>query len=252
MPILALAVALHVAAPAGDAQPDRILVLDIASADVSPGLLRSLSEIMVATVRSAAPGAVVVSQEELKVMLMAEEQKILLGCSDDTSCLAEIGGAIGAAHLVTASLGQVGSVYVFSVKMIDTSRAEVVNAVTRTIKGGEEDLLDAIASQTATLLAAPAAAAAAPAEEPAPPSQPTAQAQPPTVPAALPPAATTAEAQPPELDGEPWYQNWWVWTLGGAVVAGAALGIGLGVGLQQSAPSVGGSVNIELQPPGGS
>ena len=46
------------------------------------------------------PGAEVVSGAEIRSLIGFERQKQLLGCKEDSSCIAEMGGALGASGFV--------------------------------------------------------------------------------------------------------------------------------------------------------
>jgi len=76
----------------------------------------------------------------------------------------------------------------------------------------------------------------APVKPPSPTPTPTATPAPTpsTTPAPTPTTspASGPTAPPPEAISSPWYSRWWVWTIAGVVVVGAA--VGLGVGLSQS------------------
>lgn len=71
---------------------------------------------------------------------------------------------------------------------------------------------------------------------PSPPSlntnpTPQAPAQGTPEPTVSPATATTATTRPQH---KPVYKQWWFWTIGGAVVAGGAVGLGVGLGTQRS------------------
>src|SRR3974377_675727 len=84
----------------------RVVILNISASGVSSELTATLSEVLVSAVREEMRGkATVIGQREITAMISLERQRDLLGCSD-TACLAEIGGALGADQLVTASLGK--------------------------------------------------------------------------------------------------------------------------------------------------
>src|SRR5512138_2927366 len=85
----------------------RLLVLDLVSSGVDATVTASLSEVFAATVREALPGTAVIGQNEIRSMLALDRQRALLGCSDDVSCLAEIGGALGAEMMVLGSVGKI-------------------------------------------------------------------------------------------------------------------------------------------------
>src|SRR5262245_55246874 len=103
--------------------PERLLVLDLTSTGISADTAKNLSEIFAASIREAAAGKTVLGQSEISSMLALERQRDLLGCASDVSCLAEIGGALGAGLLAVGSVGRVGSVFVINVKLLDTNAA---------------------------------------------------------------------------------------------------------------------------------
>ncbi|MEE8410826.1 MAG: PEGA domain-containing protein [Myxococcota bacterium] len=55
-----------------------------------------------------------------------KKEKQVLGCESDTNCLAEIGGALGVALLVSGSVGKVGSRYIISLSLTDTATVKVL------------------------------------------------------------------------------------------------------------------------------
>src|SRR2546428_24124 len=88
-------------APAAEPAIDRILVLNLSASGVEENLVKNLSEVFAAAIREALPQVTVLGQSEVNSMLAVEKQRDLLGCADSVSCLAEIGGALGADHLAT-------------------------------------------------------------------------------------------------------------------------------------------------------
>ena len=92
-----------------------------------------------------------VSMEEIKRMLEHEQQKILTGC-DDTSCLAEIGGALGVELLVAGGVGKLGDTYLLSLKLIDVREAKVLAREERTVSGKVEELVSVSRQAARTLL----------------------------------------------------------------------------------------------------
>lgn len=118
--VLAVIPALSAAAPRG-----KIAVTDIRSVQgVAPGTATILSDIVVSEVARA--GYDVVSQADITAMLGFEKQKKVLGCSEDSSCLAEIGGALGVDFMLTGQVGQIGSRYRVSLLVVDTKKARVL------------------------------------------------------------------------------------------------------------------------------
>ena len=70
--------------------------------------------------------------------MAVEKQK--LGCQE-VSCLAEIGGALGAERMVTGTLGRLGETYLFAVQLIDVAHARVVRSGSATVSAKHDDLL---------------------------------------------------------------------------------------------------------------
>jgi hypothetical protein len=124
----ALALALAVAAA-----PHTVAVLDLGTREgVSRDLARTLSELMVIEVRRVAVGQRVFGAEDIKAMVGFERQKSLLGC-EDASCLAELGGALGAQEIVTGTLSILGDEFVLVVRRLDVTRVQVVGETTANV-----------------------------------------------------------------------------------------------------------------------
>jgi hypothetical protein len=197
------------------AAAERILVMNLQANQVPGGVADSLSEILLAEIRKHAGGAEVVGRAEIEAMLAFEQQKDLLGCSDDTACLAQIGGALGAGLLVTGTLGKLGGTYLLHVKMIDTVNAKVKSYASEQVKGDEEQLIAAATRMAQKVMgvevAPPPVVAAAPTPPPAAVAPPSQVVAPPPV------AAEAAEVEAPGS----WYGKWWVWALVAGVGGGA-------------------------------
>jgi len=121
----------------------------------------------------------VTSRSDISQLIGFERQKQLLGCTD-TTCVAELAGALGVAFVASADLGRLGDVSVLSLKLIDVRRAKVVARVTKDVP------TDAALVQAAREAARELAAAV---PEPAPPK--------PAVPAVAPPPAPVVAPAPP-------------------------------------------------------
>ena len=84
----------------------------------------------------------VTSQEDIKNLLGFEKQKQMLNCVE-TSCLAEVGGALGVDQMVTGSLNKIGVSYVLVLRAVDVKHAQVIHDFTRRVQGSPDALLDA-------------------------------------------------------------------------------------------------------------
>jgi TolB-like protein len=91
----------------------------------------------------------VIAKSDIEAMLGLEKMKDAVGC-DDASCLAQIGGALGAKYLVTGSLTPMGSQYLILVRLIEPTTAKVERISPR-VDGSDEALMDAVPLMVAEL-----------------------------------------------------------------------------------------------------
>ncbi len=111
----------------------------------------------------------VLSSSDIASMLGFERQKALLGCSEEASCMAEIGAALGSEVLVSGSLGKLGDTFVLTLRAYDTVRGVALGRDTATLEK-EGELIAAATAMLAKLFPPPPSAAAlAPATSTAPP-----------------------------------------------------------------------------------
>ncbi len=157
-PLIACGLALALAWP-GVAWANKMAVVPLrAGAGAKAALAGSLSDVVVAELRRNA-GVEILTSEEISAILGHESDKAMLGC-DEISCLADLGGALGADELLAGSVAKLGTSWILHLKRIDVKEVKVVAQVDRRFKGGSiDDLLDALPAMTKELLAgAPLAA----------------------------------------------------------------------------------------------
>lgn len=226
-----------------------LAVMDLKAEGLADELAGNLTQILSVEIKRI-EGTSVISRDDVAAMLQLEESKAFLGC-DDTSCMAEIGGALGVDKLVVGSAGKLANSYVITLRLIDVRNAKVDSRVTETFRGEEDQLIRAvrhagrrlfgIRPRQGGLLAVSAsqegAALTVDGEPrgnlPAPPARIDAsgrhlvrvskdgffdwQSE-----IYVDPGETTAVWTRLEERPEKWYQKWWVWTIVGVVVAGGA------------------------------
>jgi hypothetical protein len=137
----------------------------------------------------------------------------MLGCADDSSCVAEIGGALGAGYLLVGTYGKLGALFRIDMKLVETKHGRVLERFGYSVEGREEELASTVQLGVRTLLAA--IPGAPPAEKVA------AQATLTAAPGAPGPVAPTPPAS---------RRRMWGWVAGGIGIA--ALAGGTIVGLQ--------------------
>jgi len=76
----------------------------------------------------------VTSQADMEAMIDLETRKQVAGC-DDTSCLTELGAALGMEFLVAGSIGKFDDVIVLNLQLINTRHASVLNRLTKRVQG---------------------------------------------------------------------------------------------------------------------
>jgi hypothetical protein len=88
---------------------------------------------------------------DLQARLGLERQRQLLGCTD-TSCLTEIGAAIGVDRVVSGTIAYVGNSTTISLALINNTTGQVETRYSERLKGKNDDgFLDVIPAAVATL-----------------------------------------------------------------------------------------------------
>lgn len=118
---LSLSLAPSVTQATGDGQ---LVVPTLGTTAVDPKVAPVLTELVLEALltRHRLPA---LGPSDLKDMLDVEQQRQLLGC-EDSRCLSELAGALGAARLVSGLVGRLGELYVVSLKLVDLSSAQVL------------------------------------------------------------------------------------------------------------------------------
>jgi hypothetical protein len=122
MPLL---LALLLAAPA--AKP-RLAFIDLTpGADVPSQVAQAAGELLVVALSETGKFDVI-TKGDVKAILGYEAQAQLLGCGE-ASCMVDLGGALGAAYLVSGSLARLGGQLNLVLNLIDVARATVSRRV---------------------------------------------------------------------------------------------------------------------------
>jgi TolB-like protein len=225
------------AAPATPAGPRkiRIAVMEIRPLGTEPHKAELLSEVAL-TEASNIDKFEVIGRSDISSMIGFDQQKKVLGCTDDSNCLAEIGGALGVDQVMVGTLGKLGALYRVDIKLVDAKKARVTGRFGESVEGSEEKLVAAVQRGVRKLLMPLAGelpipvAVAEPAAKPKPaPAAPDLSASRP--PASTPSAAAVSVASSDKGGG--WSRRTWGWALGGTGVA--VVGVGALFGLQAKA-----------------
>jgi TolB-like protein len=151
-------------------EPISIAVMEFTSkGGVTQDQMDALSDMLSNQIRSMG-NYKVIGKSDIRSMLTMEEQRQRLSTCTDQSCLAEIGGALGARWVVVGNVSLFGKTYLLNLKLIDVAGASVASGVSRSIEGGEDKLLADLPGAARELLDA-VAGQLAPAEKAMPPEE---------------------------------------------------------------------------------
>src|SRR6185295_1822879 len=139
-------------APKKGPKPIRVAVLDPA---VDPGvdsrLKAALGQAITAEIRKL-DRVTAIAADEIQQMVSFQRSRQLMGCSEDTSCMAELVDALAADDLISLRVTTVGQSVTFAVQRLDAKRAKVAGAFTRQVpRGSGEELLALIGPAVQTM-----------------------------------------------------------------------------------------------------
>lgn len=141
------------------AAPEKVLVLDLEAVGITADDAAAATRV-VAAAADEVDGVEIISTSELRRLAELEGTRAMAGCSE-TSCMADIAGALGAQRIIFGSLSKLGSTTTVVLSLYD---AATQNATRRSFDVASHDGLAALLrTNTAALLGAPA-----PATTPAP------------------------------------------------------------------------------------
>ncbi len=139
---------LAVVALAGPARAERIqlAVMDLEARNVEPLLIDSVSESVVGALRELRVFKVI-SRAEIRQMLSLDKERALISsrCSE-SSCLAEVGSALGARYLVVGTVSGIDRTkgpFTVKLQLFDMKKAEVA---AEQIRGDQKTARDAVAA----------------------------------------------------------------------------------------------------------
>jgi hypothetical protein len=116
-----------------------------------PQLEALLSEVAL-TEAASFRGLDTIGRSDITSLLGFERERQLLGCSQDTSCLAELGGALGVDYLLTGTVGRVGALLRLDVKLVEGRRARVLGRSGVSLEARSELLVGATQNAVRSLL----------------------------------------------------------------------------------------------------
>lgn len=121
-----------------DERPPSVLVRPPAADEIDPSVAEALGEVFSEQLDRSRAFRSVLSTRDVTAMLRHEQEKQLFGCDDTSaSCLAEIGGAMGADQIALLEVKRLGRTYIVGARLIDLRTATVRFRQTATIQALE-------------------------------------------------------------------------------------------------------------------
>ena len=118
--------------PAALVKPASVLVMPLrALGDVRPDRSEVVGNLLLARL-DGVNGLSTYCQADLEVMLAVEKQKDVVGC-DDSSCMAQLGGALGADYVLYGSLGRLDQSYQLSLTVVRASANAVAARLAKSL-----------------------------------------------------------------------------------------------------------------------
>jgi TolB-like protein len=134
--LLGFGISLALVSSAHAAERQKLAVLDLEAKGVDKATAQTVTEIVTVALKRLGVFDVI-SRQDIQQMLNFEESKQLVGCSSSSNCIAEIGGALGVAKVITGSVGKLGNSYVLNLSLLDTKSAKVIERESRNASSQE-------------------------------------------------------------------------------------------------------------------
>lgn len=113
------------------AEPKSILVMDLQATGVDDQAAATLAAALAERLATV-PGLRVSTMADIRDTLTLEQTRQLLGCREDTACMAEVTDAMRADLVLTGSVGTIGNSVVLSLTLVDAAAARPLGRASET------------------------------------------------------------------------------------------------------------------------
>jgi len=138
--------------PGRGAEEIAVAIMEFSSkGGVTPEQMDALADLLASEVRDLG-GFRVIGQADIRTVLGVEEKRLQAGGCTETSCMAEIGGALGVRWVLAGNVSKFGEVYLLNLKLIDAPAVRVASSVSPKVEGGEAALIDALKEHARKML----------------------------------------------------------------------------------------------------
>ena len=127
-----------------------IAVPDLVSLGVSGETAQNLTAIITAEL-GRYDNVRAISSNEMGLLLGAERQKLLLGCTDD-SCVSQLADALGAEKILSGQIGLIEQSVVLTLQLTNVKTAQVDARVVKVVPAGKNLMVDAVRAAVTQLM----------------------------------------------------------------------------------------------------
>jgi hypothetical protein len=145
--VVVFGVAFMPASWADNDQKRKLVVDQIASKGVEENTVAALSDVLCGYIAENSTTWNVLCTEDVKSILAAKENALLLGSCSNAACLKEMGALLQADLVLNGSVGKVGRTYLFNLSILDVANSVTFARVHHSVKAdddGEVDLVRAV------------------------------------------------------------------------------------------------------------
>ena len=111
------------AALPGLAEKPKMLMMDLKATRVEEDIVSIITD-LISTELTTHDEFEIITGADMRQMAELEAERQSLGCMDDSSCLAELAGAMGARLVVYGSVGKLGKNIIISLNLFDSEKAK--------------------------------------------------------------------------------------------------------------------------------
>lgn len=135
-----------------EAAPQRIAVLEVMVEGGADPSMKGQLTARIADIVGRREGVEVIAPDDIRAVLEKEAERQLLGC-DEESCLAEIGGALGADVLIKGRVSKLQDGYGVSLSAVDATNAAPLGHASETWRGESIGLMELMVPMVDRVLA---------------------------------------------------------------------------------------------------
>ena len=113
---------------ADDGKP-KLLLMDLKATLIEPEAVGIITNMVSAEMAGYEAHFEIITNADMRQMVALEAEKQSMGCADDSSCLAELAGAMGARFVMFGEVGKLGTNIIITVNLFDSQEAKAAGRV---------------------------------------------------------------------------------------------------------------------------